>query len=575
MTLDYACDFTIQGSRRVYLISLHFPSFAHHLICHIPPFNAVRHSSYARWQRTRARYVSCSSATIRRWDEELIHQKPRFLPDPNKWIQTAPTSSTKKAQRPLTSIRNGFATPPTTIKRPTSSTNTQVKDQGSIVGNGFFTPTPKNVEDSGKKRGDPSTTVKAETTSRTSRLAVRADEVRSSPTDDIELDTKNSSLRNQHQRPSPSTRPKVVPLKTHHSAPVSSSSGMSDALDQDQRTPPRKRRRTTSLSPLFPPGSPVASHMSSDRPITPVPDYVLEIHRRLCGREFTRRKSPTTGSPAKTKTKSRKEREREKERKAIDERAHDRALARRRNREKENEHRLVVGSSPSNGDMPSPKQDGKHKRTFSPVDIPTLAPMVVNTVHHSPLIKHDTPRAPRRRETSHRDAFSPSAVYEELCNPTPPQIHTPPISRQLRRTPTGTSPRSAIPITSPSPSPAPKSITPAEAKMPPAGPHPRDFEAVPMQAETLLSWGGDTRTPTRPEPRPMQHHQPGPDEVDSTETQSVCPLSQASGEKLINSWHLLLRLSLSLISFLPLHDLSQCLPTSIDHQPDLSRRGRV
>jgi len=354
---------------------------------------------------------------------------------------------------------------------------------------------------------------------RKSRLTVRADEMRSSPTDDIELDTKDSLLRNQQQRPGPSTRPKVVPLKTHHSAPVSSSSGMSDAIDQDQHTPPRKRRRTTSLSPLFPPGSPVASHMSSDRPITPVPDYVLDIHRRLCGREYTRLKSPATGSPAKTKTKSRKERDREKERKAIDERAHDRALARRRNREKENEHRLVVGSSPSNGDMRSPKQDGKQKRGFSPVDIPPLAPMVVNTVHHSPSIKHDTPRAARQRETSRRDAYSPSAVYKELCNPTPLRIHTPPKSRQLRRIPTGTSPRSAIPIASPSPSPAPKSITPVA----PAGPHPRDFEAVPMQAETLLSWGGDTRTPTRPEPGPIQHHQPAPDEVDSTETQSVCP----------------------------------------------------
>jgi len=507
-----------------------------------------------------------------------MRQKPRFLPDPNKWIQTAPSSSTKKAQRPLTSLRNGFATPPTTTKRPSSSTNTQVKKQGSIVGNGFFTPTPKNVEEYGKKRGSPSTKgVKVETTLRKSRLGVRADERRSSPTDDMELDTKDNLPRNQH-RPSP-TRPKVVPLQTHRSAPISSSSGMSDALDQDEHTPPRKRRRTTSLSPLFPPGSPVASHMSSDRPITPVPDYVLDIHRRLCGREFTRPKSPTTGSPAKTKPKSRKEKEREKGQKAIDERAHDRALVRRRNREKENEHRLVVGSSQSNGDMLSPKQDGNRKRGFSPVDIPRLMPLVVNTVHHSPSINHDTPRAARRKDINRpvaADAYSPSAVYKELCNPTPSRIHTPPKSRQLRRIPTGTSPRSAIPITSPSPSPAPKTITPVKAMSSPSKPHPRDFEAVPMKAETLLSWGGDTRTPIRPEPRPIQHHQPGPDEINSTETQSVSPSSRARGRKLINSWHPLLHLSLSLISFLPPHDLFQlCSPTPIDHKPDLSRRGRV
>jgi hypothetical protein len=503
----------------------------------------------------------------------LTYQKPRFLPDPTKWIQTAPTSSTKKAQRPLTSLRNGFATPPTTVKRPPSSTSTQVKKQVSTIGNGFFTPTTKKVEGSGKKRGSPSTTgVKPEPTLRKSRLTVRADERRSSPTDDMELDTKDNLLRNQH-RPSP-TRPKAVPLQTHRSAPVSSSSGMSDALDQDQHTPPRKRRRTTSLSPLFPPGSPVASHMSSDRPITPVPDYVLDIHRRLCGREFTRLKSPATGSPAKTK--SRKEKEREKEQRAIDERAHDRALVRRRNREKENEHRLVVGSSQSNGDILSPKQDGKRKRGFSPVKMPRLAPMVVNTVHHSPSI--NTPRAARRKDVNRpvaADVYSPSAVYRELCNPTSPPIHTPPKSKQLRRIPTGTSPRSAIPITSPSPSPAPKSISPVKAMALPE-PHPRDFEAVPMQAETLLSWGGDTRTPTRPEPRPIQHHLTGLDEVDSTETQSVSPSSQARGKKLISSWLRLLHPSRFQISFLPLQDLFQlCSPTSIDRKPDLSRSGRA
>jgi hypothetical protein len=451
-----------------------------------------------------------------------------------------------------------------------------VKKQGSIVANGFFTPTPKNVEDSAKKRGSPSTKgAKAETTLRKSKLAVRADERRSSPTDDMELDTKDNLLRNQN-RPSPSTRPKAVPLQTHRSAPVSSSSGMSDALDQDQHTPPKKRRRTTSLSPLFPPESPVASHMSSDRPITPVPDYVLDIHRRLCGREFTRLKPPATGSPAKTK--SRKEKEREKEQRAIDERAHDRALIRRRNREKENEHRLVVGSSQSHGDILSPKQEGKRKRGFSPVEMPRLMPMVVNTVHHSPSMKHETPRAARRKDINRpvaADAYSPSAVYKELCNPTPPRILTPPKSRQLCRIPTGTSPRSAIPITSPSPSPAPKSISPVKAMALPESHH-RDFEAVPMQAETLLSWSGDTRTPTRPEPRPIQHHRPGHEAVDSTETQSVSPSSQASGRKLINSWLRLLHPSLFQISFLPLHDLFQlCSPTSIDNKPDLQRRGRV
>jgi len=406
-----------------------------------------------------------------------------------------------------------------------------VKKQGSIVNNGFLTPTTNTSSlkksgnhESATRRGSPSTKGRQDGIPlRKSRLAVRADQRGSSPADD-EVDARDGLLRN---RPTPTTisKHKVVPLQTHRSAPVtSSSSGMSDALDQDQdqQTPPKKRqrRRTTTLSPLFPPGSPVASHMSSDRPITPVPDYVLDIHRRLCGREYTRVKSPTVGTVSPVKTKTRKERELEKEKRAIDERAHDRALVRRRNREKENEHRLVVGSSQSHVDD-SPKYDGKRKRTFSPVDMPRLAPVVVNTVHHTTAFKHNSPRhetTPRAAQ-SNAHAFSPSAVYNELCNPTPPRISTPPKSRQLRRIPTGTSPRSAIPITSPSPSPASKSITPVKPMVPLS--EVREFKAVPMQAETLLSWGGDSRVPIRPEPRPIQHHHPGAEEVDANETQSV------------------------------------------------------
>jgi hypothetical protein len=376
----------------------------------------------------------------------------------------------------------------------------------------------------------PVTNLKQGGTIRKSRLGVRADVRRSSPADDLEVDTRDNLLRNRN-RPTPptSTRSKVIPLQTHRSAPVtSSSSGMSDAIDQDQGqgTPPRKRYRTS--SPLFPPGSPVASHMSSDRPITPVPDYVLDIHRRLCGREFVRHKSPVSGgqgSPAKLKSKkTKRERDKERDKRMIDERAHDRALERRRNREKENEHRLVVGSSQSHAEEESPKHgSGKRKRVYSPVpDIPRLAPMVVNTIHHTPTMRiDDKSRTGVRNEVSDINAYNPSAVYKELCrSPSPIPTDISLRSRQLRRIPTGTSPRSAIPITSPSPSPAPKSLTPVQNSL---GPPARDFEAVPMHAETLLSWGGETRTPIRPEPKPLQHRDV-PEEADPTETQSVCTI---------------------------------------------------
>lgn len=517
------------------------------------------------------------------------------MPDPSKWIQTAPsTSSAKKPQRPLSAFKNTFATPPTTIKRPqpnSQNVNVNVKKQGSIISNGgFFTPTSikKVGDDSVMKRGSPSKVRgdgngKGETIKK-SRLGVRADERRSSPADDLEIDKRDDLLRNRPRRtPTTATRSKAMPLTTHRSAPVtSSSSGMSDAIDQDQdqvNTPPRKRRRTTTLSPLFPPGSPVASHVSSDRPITPVPDYVLDIHRRLCGREFVRTKSPTTSTHGSTvigKTKSRREKEKEKEQRAIDERAHDRALIRRRNREKENEHRLVVGSSQSHGVEGSPKADGKRARESTPVEMPRLAPVIVNTIHHTPSSKHHESRTTPRCETTGRaenigDAYSPSAVYRELCDSTRKPV-TPPKSRQLRRIPTGTSPRSAIPITSPSPSPA-ASATPAKTPAPTDSR--RDFEAVPMQAETLLLWGGDTRTPTRPEPRPLQHHQAGP-EIDSTETQSVRCSCQPRDRELISSWLLLLHHSRSRISSLPpLDPFHLGSPISINLERDLEQRKQA
>lgn len=472
---------------------------------------------------------------------------------------------------------SGYFTPPTTI--------TSQKRVGATKND-----TPSRL---------PTTTTGKSSTLRKSRLYVRADEEGSSPdSGDEVLDKKDSLLRNQDrsrtdERVRPPTtqdnkshpRVRVMPLQSHRSAPVtSSSSGMSDAIDQDldMRTSvgnnSRKRRKYRTLTsspspspspsptPVFPPESPdhpISSHMSSDRPITPVPDYVLEIHRRLCGRDERIRRNESPLKPVVKK--SRKEVEKEKSKHAIDERAHDQALIRRRRvKEKENEQgkRLVTGSSQPVEEGPnSPKSRGKRESGSSPVDldIAPLAPMIVNTIHHGVPVKREsthTDLSRSRKRPARSNAFSPSAVYEELCghrSPSPPphrKPHTPPKSRPLRRIPTGQSPGSAIPLTSPSPI---KPVTPPTSSLsagsmpPPPDPEDRyagrEFKAVPMQAETLLSWSGGmtststprkkevtaSETPVRPDPRPIQHdHHHDRESLNKaeekdSETQSVCP----------------------------------------------------
>jgi hypothetical protein len=517
----------------------------------------------------------------------------------------------------------------------------QGQGQGSQGISGFFIPPTTNTIQ--KNRNDtpsrlPTATTGKASTLKKSRLYVRADDDSSPDSGDEIIDKRDSLLRNQDrnrdrgppptvQYDKPQSRTKVVPLQSHRSAPVtSSSSGMSDAIDQDQgvdmRTPVgnvgggRKRRKHRTLTsspspsptPVFPPGSPdhpVSSHMSSDRPITPVPDYVLEIHRRLCGRDERIRRNRNESPLKPLVKKSRKEIEKEKGKNAIDERAHDQALIRRRRaKEKENEggKRLVVGSSQTAEDMVvSPKNHGKRKRGPSPVDMAPLAPVVVNTIRHGAPIKRETTHTDiptARTRQAHSNAFSPSAVYEELCghrSPSPPRkvVHTPPKSRSLRRIPKGNSPGSAIPLTSPSPI---KPLTPptsslsAESMPPPpdsdSGPRyaGRVFKPVPMHAETLLSWSGGLTstprkmettsrgTPVRPDPRPIQHkHDEGHgtlnkvDEKDA-ETQSVCVsfildfrlYRRADESSWLHPW----RHNRSLISFLLLRDpFPRCSPT--------------
>jgi hypothetical protein len=589
----------------------------------------------------------------------LVSQKPRFLPDPTKWIQTAPSSSnssTKKhPQRPLTALKNGLgfgsgpspglglSTPPTSVKRsfplPSHAAGTSASRQESLTG--FFTP-PPSASALKAGRGSPSRGLGQKERERKSRLRVRAD----SEDQDKDLDygqdnilgrealqIKNASTTSHAHATSRSgmgtKRPRVAPLQTHRSAPVtsSSSSGMSDGIEfpplsfstsANTETPLRQKkklRRTLTSSPsppLFledraeddsPGGGLDPPHPSSDRPNTPVPDYILDIHRRLCGRDEERMSK--VRSPWRSATAARDEvqnnkpddnhtpikrqgqvsrlplakqtRREEQARHAVDSRAHDQALVRRRNRNKENTgKRLVMDPSQveREGGITSPNDKEKRHEIPLPIQMPPLAPLVVNTMRHNQPVSmskvdHGLVASSKRNRHSRSPSevneldVSPSAVYRELCDPVPspkakgkapdrsPTTHvtTPnrnPSNSKLRRFPTGLSPRSAIPLTSPSPSPkrGPVSQLSQAARAGPSRtvdktPHlpsdprteVREFVPVPMQAETLVTWSLGARSDppverqdTRPQPHPIQvltTTKQDNEMGDSTETQSV------------------------------------------------------
>ena len=518
--------------------------------------------------------------------------------------------------QPLSTIATKKRRDPQTVLGSThgqDDTHTHGVRQGSI--NAFLTPPAASSSkrpsastfnsDSGaekaQRRGSP---VKRETGVGKSKLAVRMD--RDDHASASDLETRNSTGGEASK--GAGKRTSVRPLQSHRSAPVtSSSSGMSDALDQDQDVAPmrrkKQRRRTLTSSPSPPlfdqeiqddkQETPVASHMSSDRPMTPVPDYVLDIHRRLCGRDSDRmnrvkspwRTTPKPSSPSKNqhtpvpapKVKTRAE---EHKRHEVDVRAHDQALVRRRKKQdiKAQENlgvQLVMGSSQVEAGEGTPK---KRKRDTDVGAI--LSPRPTNTASKpkraylspakkftSPLRRQDGPAAHGKTGRLVPDfnmdedmtvSHGPLAVYQAFRAP-PPRISTP---RRLKRIPTGLSPRSAIPLTSPSPSPTPKhqkntppkNVTPTKSNRgsplimtsPDLGEFiiPRqpvftespskiqDFQPVSMDAETLMTWSlgpqarphqaasgsGQGSGPERPDPKPVQGH--GTQKQDSAETQS-------------------------------------------------------
>lgn len=239
-------------------------------------------------------------------------------------------------------------------------------------------------------------------------------------------------------RPRQSQQAKTAPLQAHKSAPASSSSGMSDAIDMPHQPPPRVRKkrrltnpnpRTRSISPVklqqqtpspikrhdravdldvdmspeqpppvfSPTSTPIHEppHPSSDRPITPVPDYILDIHRRLCGQDpaRTRRvKSPWRNSdprftpPGRVNSPSVSTRKRKLDpitlhQQEITARACDKALERRRH--VEHDKALVVDLSsdsvehePEEEKVITPKKRKRGSET-------ALSPIAANTLRRS------------------------------------------------------------------------------------------------------------------------------------------------------------------------------------------------
>lgn len=431
-------------------------------------------------------------------------------------------------------------TPPTTVRaRPGGELPLTAGPSRQKSLNGFLTPPPTRRPEpvTGGSRIEASRNGRPLKAAGRSKLAVRAD----NPSSDSDSD--NVQVRNAR------------PLQSHRSAPVtSSSSGMSDAIDQPLPHTPRprphrrKRHRTLTSSP-----SPPLPEPSSDRPITPVPEYVLDIHRRLCGRDTQRMKdvrSPwhlgvgselslkdrvasstkhNKRSPVRPEGKADKQARKTKQ--DVDERAHDQALVRRRQRqeqrhrpEKENEGKRLVGSSQLGSERSTPK-----KRKVDDLGA-VLSPRRVNAADHAVMTDAD-----------------PLAVYQAFRAPSP-RVRTP---RKLRRLPNGTSPNSAIPLGSPTPtkhhpaqdntapsrhasrSNAPRSTAPASSDPPRSSPNRSiGFKPVSMQPETLMTWSLGPQpqprpraqqtvevTPRRPDVQPVQASTPV--KADSTETQSV------------------------------------------------------
>jgi hypothetical protein len=466
-------------------------------------------------------------------------------------------------------FRNGFATPPTRLAHnplhaPICGSGSGVPTRQKSL-TGFFTPPPTisgpSRPTAGTRRDGSPSRIRPGGEGRKSRLRVRADS-QNSAQEDVRPRTGTETVKRTGVKSTTTDRPKVTPLQTHRSAPVTSSSSALSTSDADppRATPPNSKRRRKALTsspspPLFDDlpsleAGPNHHPSSSDRPITPVPEYVLDIHRRLCGRDserMSRVKSPwrlpgdgeDDVSPVRSKkVKVRKEREQEQKRHAIDERAHDQALVRRRqgqgksekdrNRNKENPDvgkRLVFGSSQAEGEV-EPEVKGKGKRKLEmdmdqAIPVSPLAPLIVNTMRHQ--VSPSRKRARRSPSPEGMDEITPSAVYRELCDPPPPPpspkaLNTPTRVKTkstsgngLRRFPTGLSPSSAIPINSPSPvkkeraSPVPvpesrrRDMPPVEVQMQantdktpglssPTKEGVREFVPVPMAAETLVTW---------------------------------------------------------------------------------------
>lgn len=218
-----------------------------------------------------------------------------FAPDPTKWIDTSSSSSTKKrsSQRPLVGFRNNISTPPPSTLRKFKgkhSDETPLARQSHIAG--YLTP--------------PTTTSAAKPRQRLERLRREVeDELRNTTptTTTASRGAAGGGARriedfwgSSDSEPGPSKL--SPPLRTRHD-PVHRST-----QERPTVSPARKRIGATQpiRSSLLPPPrspSPVPAAISSDPPAplsgspppdrTPIPDHVLDLHKRLCHQDTARK----------------------------------------------------------------------------------------------------------------------------------------------------------------------------------------------------------------------------------------------------------------------------------------------
>ncbi len=229
-----------------------------------------------------------------------------YLPNPDKWIDTA-THPKKSSQRPLTAFNNSFATPPATVWRnavagPGPSTaakrwarmdDTPHQTKQTTL-KGFFTPPDTTSEPRRKAKKVGSSRLREERMNQRGspvpRMSGKEPSQRTSEDDYWRSDELADDLPPpMSEGDRPQRRNKSTKLKY-----LSSPDIIDIAIDDDLPPPlPAVIPSSTLPAPRLPtpPTSrtpPIPSELErplSEHSLTPVPDLVLDIHRRSCGQD--------------------------------------------------------------------------------------------------------------------------------------------------------------------------------------------------------------------------------------------------------------------------------------------------